>query len=77
MWIVTREISEYEQEGQYFVIAFIEKPSFSDLKNSLGILSDVILGKLTKGGGRQGREGEWFYLHEVEDGELFECQFGL
>jgi len=71
MWILTREINEYNQDGEYFVCAFKEKPTFNDLKKTLKGLSDVTIGKLTRGGGRQDFEGEWYYLSEVKDGELY------
>ena len=32
MWIVTRAINDYNQDGDYFVAAFINKPTFQDLK---------------------------------------------
>ena len=69
MWIVTSEINEYNQEGVYFVAAYQSKPSFEDLKDLLRGESDVTVGKLTRGGGRQALEDEWFNLDEVKDGE--------
>ena len=69
MYVVTREINEYNQEGEYFVAAYRSKSSFGDLKVLLGGESDVTVGKLTRGGGRQALEDEWFNLDEVKDGE--------
>lgn len=71
MWVVTREINEYNQEGDYFVSVYTEKPSFSQLKALLPWLADATIGKLTRGGGREKDEEEWFYLVEVECGKSY------
>ena len=71
MWIVTRRINQYDQDGDYFVCAFDSKPTFQDLKNALPNESDVTIGKLTRGGGRQYVEFEWFYLTELKSGEVY------
>lgn len=70
MWIVTRNINEYDQDGEYFVSAYVEKPSFNQLKELIEG-DDKTIGKLTRGGGRQKYEYEWYHLHEVKDGERF------
>ncbi len=73
IWIVTGEVNAYEQEGEYFVAAFNNKPSFSELRklidNSGDRVSDATIGKLTRGGGREGIEDTWYNLHEVKNGE--------
>lgn len=71
MWIVTRSINEYDQYGNYFVCAFDHKPTFQELKNTLW-LNDITTGKLTRGGGRQSNEYEWYYLTEINNGEIYE-----
>ena len=68
MWIVTRAVNEYDQEGDYFIIAFDHKPTIEELT--------VINGKalaehLLAGGGRRGTEYEWYYLTELQSGELY------
>ena len=68
MWIVTREINEYDQDGEYFVVAFDTKPTFRDLKKILGF-DDVTVGKLTRGGGRQRSEDEWYNLYDIPSGQ--------
>ncbi len=68
MWIVTEEYNAYYQYGEYFVAAYIGKPSFVQLKDLIGA-SDTIVGKLTRGGGRQQTENHWYYLREVEIGQ--------
>ncbi len=71
MWIVTRAINDYNQDGDYFVSAFLDKPTFQDLKKLLQSESDVTIGKLIRGGGRQDFEGNWYYLTEMKNGELY------
>ena len=71
MWVVTRAINQYDQDGDYLVCVFENKPTFKDLKKILPYESDVTIGKLTRGGGRQGIEGEWFFLSELKSGELY------
>lgn len=70
MWIVTSEYNAYDQEGEYFVAAYLNKPTFTQLKKLIGV-NDVTVGKLTRGGGRQNTEEKWYNLHEVKDGEKF------
>ena len=65
VWVVTREINEYNQDGEYFVAAFKSKPTFQQLKKLLNG-DDVTIDKLTRGGGRQGTEYEWYNLLEEE-----------
>jgi hypothetical protein len=55
VWVVTSGINEYNQDGEYFVAVFKNKPSFVELKELLPNADDVTLGKLTRGGGRH----EW------------------
>jgi hypothetical protein len=31
MWVLTREINQYEQDGEYYVQAFLDKPSEQEL----------------------------------------------
>lgn len=71
MWIVTRAVNDYNQDGDYFVAGFNSKPTFKDLKKLLPNESDVTIGKLTRGGGRQDFEGNWYYLTEMKSGELY------
>ena len=72
MWIVTRDINEYEQDGDYFVAAYHDKPSFKALKELLPGETDVNVGKLTRGGGRQAWEYQWYNLIEIEEGKSYE-----
>lgn len=71
MWIVTRSINEYDQDGEYFVSAFVDKPDFKRLKKLFPNESDATIGKLTRGGGRQNAEYEWYELVETKEGEAY------
>ena len=68
IWVVVKIVNAYEQYGAYFVGLFIDKPTFQDLKRLLPEQNDTTIGKLTRGGGRQDIEDEWFSLMEVESG---------
>ena len=68
VWIVTAEVNAYDQEGCYFVGAYLNKPTFKQLKELIKE-DDVTVGKLTRGGGRQDAENVWYNLIEVEEGE--------
>ncbi len=69
IWVVTREINQYDQDGEYFVAGYVQKPTFADLKKLLPHSSDATLGKLTRGGGREKGEDEWYFLTERGIGE--------
>lgn len=64
-WVVTREINQYDQDGEYFFCVFDDKPTFAELKIILPSMDDKTIGKLTRGGGRQKDEYEWYRLTEV------------
>ncbi len=61
-WILTKEINEYYQDGEYFVAVFAEKPERQVL-TAAGVPTDR-LRHVLKGGGRVGTEDEWFHLRE-------------
>lgn len=75
VWVLTREINQYDQDGEYFVCVFAEKPSTQKLaevmqKQDHGA-TDVMeavafLEHLRAGGGRRKYEDTWFHLKEVE-----------
>lgn len=76
VWVLTREINAYEQDGAYFEAVFKTKPSLKTLaeymqRQSHRVGDDVMaavafLEHLRAGGGRRGVENEWFVLEEVE-----------
>lgn len=63
IWVLTREVNEYDQFGEYFVAAFPSKPHHSQL--TANNVSQDRLRHVLNGGGRLGNEYEWFYLREV------------
>lgn len=69
-WVLTREINEYNQDGEYFEAVFASKPTHEQL-------TKVMLDKgwddpslvehlLVNGGDRRGREETWYILREEE-----------
>lgn len=72
MWVVTKAINEYNQDGDYLIAVYDHKPSFQELKTLLPNETDVTIGKLTRGGDRQNQEYEWYYLKELQSGEKYE-----
>lgn len=64
IWVLTREINEYKQDGEYFVDAWNTKPTHQML-SALGV-SQNRLRHILNGGGRVGYENEWFYLKEIK-----------
>jgi hypothetical protein len=68
IWVLTREINQYDQDGEYFVAAFNRKPAVDDLLSALGWsnLQESLdcANHILAGGGRQGTEEEWFHLRQ-------------
>ena len=62
VWVLTREINEYNQDGEYFVAVFANEPMYTHLLEC-GVPFNR-LGHVLNGGGRIGDENEWFYLRE-------------
>ena len=62
IWILTREINGFDQEGEYFVDAWNEKPTPQTL-TLLGVPQNR-LRHVLNGGGRVKYEYEWFFLRE-------------
>ena len=74
VWVLTREINQYDQDGAYFETVFAEKPTVK-------VVADYLTGKvhmrdvmaalalcehIVAGGGRIDSEDVWFNLEEVE-----------
>lgn len=74
MWVVTRKINDYNQDGEYFVAVYVNKPIFNDLKKLLPQCDNKTIGKLLRGGGRHLTEYEWYYLSKVEEGQEYNIQ---
>lgn len=71
MWVITREINAYDQDGEYFVSCFTSKPTIVQLKAAVPMLSDETATHLLDGGGRRYTEDEWWNLFECREGEVF------
>lgn len=71
VWVVTRAINQYNQDGEYLVCVFVRKPSFKELRKILPDETNETIGRLTRGGGRKKTENEWFMLTEIESGEVY------
>ena len=71
IWVLTREINQYDQDGEYFVAVFAGKPDEPQLASALGCatpLSDAgrhLVEHILKGGGRQSTEDQWYFLREA------------
>lgn len=68
IWILTFELNEYYQEGEYFVHAWNHKPSADELKD---YIEDYFVGDpqdlnhILNGGGRRGTEDKWYHLRTI------------
>lgn len=68
IYVVTKEVNEYDQYGSYFVAVFRSSPSIKKLENlNLG-LSFEELQHLQEGGGRINTEDQWYWLECVNCG---------
>ena len=77
MWVLTRAINQYDQDGDYLVTFFDHNPTLNDLSmffwnrsidSPLADSELLFLEHLKKGGGRQNIEYEWYYLTELDSG---------
>jgi len=67
VWLLTRAINAYDQEGDYFVAVFSAKPSAVALQ-AHGVSASAVEHVL-RGGGREKFEEEWFRLEEILPGD--------
>jgi hypothetical protein len=74
VWVLTYEVNDYDQHGEYFLAAFESKPDYQKLATALrgqpGMPTDIMSGiafldHVLKGGGRKKDEGMWYNLEEV------------
>lgn len=72
VWVITREINMYDQDGAYFEKVFISKPTLDQLEDFFCQWKPEVrrakAEHLLAGGGRIGYEDTWYYLNE-EDAE--------
>ena len=69
VWILTNEVNEYDQCGEYFLGVFGKQPTRDQLR-AMGVAESEVEHVLA-GGGRRGDEYCWFHLtaHTIE-GEM-------
>ena len=66
-WIVTSQENTQDCWGHHhFEGAYKDEPTFQQLKELLPYETDVMIGKLTRGGGRQKYENTWYILREIK-----------
>jgi hypothetical protein len=71
LWIVTADYNDDHQYGDYFVAAFIEKPTFQDLKKTLPDEDNFTINRIINGEGRLGFEPVWYNIIEVKPGKNY------
>lgn len=64
VWVLTREINEYDQHGEYFVSVFGSKPTHEQLTELMAPRNR--LRHVLNGGGRRCFENEWFHLRTID-----------
>lgn len=69
MWIITRAINEYDQDGDYFEVAYNSKPTLDELIKFFG--DKKIAKHVLNGGGRRDFENRWYFLTEIKHGEQY------
>ena len=72
VWAVTRSINQYDQDGDYFVGFFYEKPTAAQLANLTG--RSVGYWEESPNGGRHGTEDEWYHVVRINEGVAYEEQ---
>lgn len=65
IYVITKEVNDYNQQGEYFVAAFQAKPTKEQIAEVLGC-SDELAQHVLNGGGRRGTEYTWYYLLGLE-----------
>lgn len=70
MWILTRVINEYDQDGDYFFCAWNEKPNVKDLVKVTERDEDYC-NRILNNEGRLYPEHTWFWLTEMKNGEVY------
>lgn len=70
MWIITRCINEYDQDGDYFFAAFTEHPSLNEIMLTVGC-NENYANNILSNRGRVNLEHDWYFLTEVYNGEIY------
>ena len=68
IWVLTTAYNMYDQQGDYFVAAWLSKPTESDIALAANV-GRVEAEHIFNGGGRRKVEDQWFNLFEVSEGE--------
>lgn len=66
VYVLTSEVNEYDQLGEYFVKVFFKKPTINELIE-FGLSKDRAEKVINGGGGRIGVENIWYFLREFKD----------
>lgn len=64
IWVLTEGYNDYDQHGEYFLMAWLAKPTRDDLLKE-GILEHDLIHVLN-GGGRRENEYSWYLLNEQD-----------
>lgn len=64
VWVLTHEINEYDQHGEYFDRVWQSKPTAQQLIDA--DVREWEVEHVLSGGGRVDNEYMWFHLKEVE-----------
>ena len=70
MWVITRAINAYEQEGDYFECVFERKPTIEQLVKFFND-DEELATHVLNGGGRRDFEHTWYFLTEIKSGEKY------
>lgn len=65
VWILTSEVNDYSQYGEYFEAVFKDKPTIEYLGDLIGD-DEKLLNHVLARGGRRWDEPLWYYLTEVK-----------
>ena len=65
VWVLTYEINEYDQDGEYFLAVFENKPTEDILAKYIPNATATTLKYILDIGGREDREYKWYYLREL------------
>jgi hypothetical protein len=65
IYVLTEEYNQYDQYGEYFVHAWTVKPTRDQLQLHVHYYAD--LDYILCGGGRRGKEDQWYNLVEVNE----------
>lgn len=70
MYILLREHNDYNQYGDYFCAAFINKPSVEELMHIINESEEYCL-QILNGIERKNGEDIWYKLTEYNEGEVY------